>query len=377
MAFLKINALVKRFGAVQTLHGIDLNVEEGEFVVFVGPSGCGKSTLLRLIAGLEESSGGTIEINGRDMTHAAPSSRSVAMVFQSYALYPHMTVAENLSFGMRMRGLPKAQIAAKLARAIEVLQLQPYLDRKPGQLSGGQCQRVAIGRALVQEPAIFLFDEPLSNLDAELRLRMRLEIAALHRELGKTMVYVTHVQVEAMTLADKIVVLRAGRIEQVGSPMALYADPCNVFVAGFIGSPAMNLFSAELIDIEDGVARARLTGTAEPCEWRFAWREGAQSTPRMQLQLGLRPEHCLLAAPDESALPGSFGAELRLLERLGASSYAHAQIGEQPLSLAVPALKVLRPGQKLRLRPHADWIYAFDQQGHSVSAGKLGLVDAS
>ena len=377
MAFLKINALVKRFGAVQTLHGIDLEVEEGEFVVFVGPSGCGKSTLLRLIAGLEEASAGTIAINGRDMTHAAPSSRAVAMVFQSYALYPHMTVAENLSFGMRMRGLPKAQIAAKLARAIEVLQLQPYLDRKPGQLSGGQCQRVAIGRALVQEPAIFLFDEPLSNLDAELRLRMRLEIAALHRELGKTMVYVTHDQVEAMTLADKIVVLRAGRIEQVGSPMALYADPCNAFVAGFIGSPAMNMFEAELIDVESGVARARLTGTAAPCEWRFEVREGARLAPGMPLQLGLRPEHCLLASADEAASPGSFDAELRLLERLGASSYAHAKVGALTLSLVVPALKALRPGDNLRLRPHADWIYAFDRQGHSLSAGKQGLIEAT
>ncbi|RLM52996.1 ATP-binding cassette domain-containing protein, partial [Halobellus sp. Atlit-31R] len=221
MASLSLHGIKKSFGQLQTIHGVDLEIEAGEFVVFVGPSGCGKSTLLRMIAGLEETSAGRILIDGADMTAAAPSERQVAMVFQSYALYPHMTVRDNLSFGMRMRKVDKATIARKLTRAADMLRLGDYLDRKPGELSGGQCQRVAIGRALVQEPSIFLFDEPLSNLDAELRLRMRVEISALHREVGKTMIYVTHDQVEAMTLADKMVVLRAGRIEQVGHPLSL------------------------------------------------------------------------------------------------------------------------------------------------------------
>ena len=363
-SFLDIRKLDKRFGPVQTLHGIDLSVNEGEFVVFVGPSGCGKSTLLRLIAGLEEASAGSVHIKGRDVTKAAPSSRSVAMVFQSYALYPHMTVAQNLSFGMRMRGVPKAQIIAKLARAIDILQLQPYLDRKPGQLSGGQCQRVAIGRALVQEPDIFLFDEPLSNLDAELRLRMRLEIAALHRELGKTMIYVTHDQVEAMTLASKIVVLRAGRVEQVGSPMALYADPCNEFVAGFIGSPAMNFLDAQLVGVSDGVATARL---ADGSTWHFTVRPDVALTAGMALRLGLRPEHVRLADT-------GLAAELRLVERLGATSYAHLSAGGQSLCAAVPALLPLQPGSILHLRPQDDWVFAFDTQGRSISASKEGLT---
>ena len=370
MAFLDIQALVKRFGPVTTLHGVSLAVDEGEFVVFVGPSGCGKSTLLRLIAGLEEASEGRIHIAGRDVTTATPSSRSVAMVFQSYALYPHMTVAQNLSFGMRMRGVPRAQIDAKLARAIDILQLQPYLDRKPGQLSGGQCQRVAIGRALVQEPAIFLFDEPLSNLDAELRLRMRLEIAALHRELGKTMVYVTHDQVEAMTLADKIVVLRAGQIEQVGSPMALYADPCNEFVAGFIGSPSMNLLDAKLLSLTDGLAHAQLVGST--AVWSFAPRAGAALISGMTLRLGLRPEHVLLAAADT---PDSLRAELRLIERLGATSFAHARTAQgQALSLACQPLLAMQAGDALHLRPQPGWLYAFDGSGGCISVGKQALT---
>ncbi|MDI4632416.1 sn-glycerol-3-phosphate ABC transporter ATP-binding protein UgpC [Pelomonas sp. V22] len=363
-SFLEIQKLDKRFGTIQTLHGIDLSVDQGEFVVFVGPSGCGKSTLLRLIAGLEEASSGSVRIAGRDVTHAAPSSRSVAMVFQSYALYPHMTVSENLSFGMRMRGAPKAQIAAKLERAIDILQLRPYLDRKPGQLSGGQCQRVAIGRALVQEPDIFLFDEPLSNLDAELRLRMRLEIAALHRELGKTMVYVTHDQVEAMTLASKIVVLRAGRVEQVGSPMALYADPCNEFVGGFIGSPAMNFLPAQLVAVVGQRATARLT---DGSDWSFMLRPDAAVTVGTPIRLGLRPEHAQLA-------DGGLAAELRLVERLGSSSYAHLSLNGQSLCVAVPAMLPLQPGQVLHLRPQADWLYAFDAEGRSISASKRGLT---
>ena len=230
----------KKYGEVQVIHGVDLDIDDGEFCVFVGPSGCGKSTLLRMIAGLEETTKGLIQIGNRDVTEADPADRSVAMVFQTYALYPHMTVAENMGFGLKMTGHPKSEIQEKVAEASRILKLEEYLDRKPKALSGGQRQRVAIGRAIVRGPEVFLFDEPLSNLDAKLRVDMRVEIARLHKEIGATMIYVTHDQVEAMTLADKIVVLRDGYVEQVGQPMDLYHDPDNKFVAGFIGSPAMN-----------------------------------------------------------------------------------------------------------------------------------------
>ncbi|MEM9269277.1 MAG: sn-glycerol-3-phosphate ABC transporter ATP-binding protein UgpC, partial [Pseudomonadota bacterium] len=239
--------VVKRYGETQVIHGVDLDIAEGEFCVFVGPSGCGKSTLLRMIAGLEETTEGQIAINTRDVTRADPSERGVAMVFQTYALYPHMTVAQNMGFGLKMNGVPKAEIDQKVGKAAEILKLGPYLDRRPKALSGGQRQRVAIGRAIVRGPEVFLFDEPLSNLDAELRVEMRVEISRLHNELGATMIYVTHDQVEAMTLADKIVVLRAGRIEQVGAPLDLYNDPDNRFVAGFIGSPSMNFIDGKVV----------------------------------------------------------------------------------------------------------------------------------
>jgi lactose/L-arabinose transport system ATP-binding protein len=244
MSGVTLNGVTKQFGEVRVIHGVDLVVEEGEFCVFVGPSGCGKSTLLRMIAGLEDTSAGQISIGARDVTTVDPSERGVAMVFQTYALYPHMTVAENMGFGLKMTGHPKAETDAKVAEAARILKLEPLLSRKPKALSGGQRQRVAIGRAIVRGPEVFLFDEPLSNLDAELRVEMRVEISRLHREIGATMIYVTHDQVEAMTLADKIVVLRAGRIEQVGAPLDLYRNPDNRFVAGFIGSPAMNFVNA-------------------------------------------------------------------------------------------------------------------------------------
>ena len=246
MSGVALNSAVKRYGDVQVIHGVDLQIEDGEFCVFVGPSGCGKSTLLRMIAGLEETSDGNISIGGRDVTRADPAERGVAMGFQTYALYPHMTVEENMGFGLKMNGHPKQEIKSKVAEASRILKLDDYLARKPKALSGGQRQRVAIGRAIVRGPEVFLFDEPLSNLDAELRVDMRVEIARLHKEIGATMIYVTHDQVEAMTLADKIVVLRAGHIEQVGSPMELYQNPDNKFVAGFIGSPSMNFLAARV-----------------------------------------------------------------------------------------------------------------------------------
>ncbi len=279
-----LKGLRKSFGAVDVIKGIDLTVEPGEFCVFVGPSGCGKSTLLRLISGLEEASDGVIEIGGRDVTHAEPSARGIAMVFQSYALYPHLTVRDNIGFGLSLAKLPKAEIAQKVGAAADALQLTPLLDRKPKALSGGQRQRVAIGRAIVRDPKVFLFDEPLSNLDAALRAQMRIELSDLHRKLGATMIYVTHDQVEAMTMADKIVVLNAGLVEQVGSPMDLYNAPVSPFVAGFIGSPKMNLYP--------GAAAGMDCAT-----------------------YGIRPEHLRL----DNATPRWTGA-VRHVERLGADT---------------------------------------------------------
>ncbi len=306
MAGVTLHEVSKRFGDVKVIHGVDLEVEDGEFCVFVGPSGCGKSTLLRMIAGLEPTSGGNIAIGLRDVTGTDPAERGVAMVFQTYALYPHMTVAENMGFGLKMTGHPKAEVTAKVAEASRILKLDDYLARKPKALSGGQRQRVAIGRAIVRGPEVFLFDEPLSNLDAELRVEMRVEIARLHREIGATMIYVTHDQVEAMTLADKIVVLRAGRIEQVGAPLDLYRDPDNRFVAGFIGSPAMN-FVAGLVERAglvrvDGLAGSVATDAALP---------GAGAS----VMIGLRPQHLRVTDGDTH--------QVEMTEALGGVTFIH------------------------------------------------------
>jgi len=244
MGALTLKAVTKSFGTVDVIKGVDLSVQDGEFCVFVGPSGCGKSTLLRIIAGLENATAGEVAINGRRVNEVAPAKREIAMVFQSYALYPHLTVRDNMGLALKQAGVARADITASVDRAAEMLALGPLLDRRPAELSGGQRQRVAIGRAIVRRPRLFLFDEPLSNLDAALRVATRIEIARLHRQLGATMIYVTHDQVEAMTLADRIVVLRAGKVEQVGAPMDLYKDPANIFVAGFIGSPQMNFLKA-------------------------------------------------------------------------------------------------------------------------------------
>jgi lactose/L-arabinose transport system ATP-binding protein len=302
----------KSFGGHTVIHGVDLDVEAGEFVVFVGPSGCGKSTLLRMIAGLEEVTDGEIEIGGKDVTDLDPSQRGIAMVFQSYALYPHMSVRDNLGFGLKMANASKADIERQVEAAARVLKLEPLLDRRPGQLSGGQRQRVAIGRAIVRKPEVFLFDEPLSNLDAELRVSMRIEIARLHQELGNTMVYVTHDQTEAMTLADKIVVLRDGRIEQVGSPREVYEDPANSFVAGFIGSPKMNFLDA--VAALDGMVRVA----------------GAQVSPSVTrridgpVRLGMRPEHLALGVADENSLP----AAVEFSEYLGGTRFLYARLAD-------------------------------------------------
>ncbi|MBQ2262486.1 MAG: sn-glycerol-3-phosphate ABC transporter ATP-binding protein UgpC [Loktanella sp.] len=312
-----LRRLHKSFGAVEVLKDISLTIEPGEFVVFVGPSGCGKSTLLRLIAGLEEVSAGDVFIGDTDVTEKDPSDRGIAMVFQTYALYPHLSVAQNMGFGLKAAGRPKPEIAQKVNDAAAVLQLTDYLDRKPGQLSGGQRQRVAIGRAIVRNPDVFLFDEPLSNLDAELRVGMRLEIARLHRELGITMIYVTHDQTEAMTLADKIVVLRAGRVEQVGAPADLYEDPDNMFVAGFIGSPAMNFFPAMMGNggqIELGGSRIPAPVLSNP---------PAPGTP---LTLGLRPERYQIRT--DGPAPHGLTFQVEFTEYLGSSSYCYGTIGD-------------------------------------------------
>ncbi|WP_292456470.1 sn-glycerol-3-phosphate ABC transporter ATP-binding protein UgpC, partial [Mesorhizobium sp.] len=254
MAAVTLTNVKKRFGSFEVVHGANIDIADGEFVVFVGPSGCGKSTLLRMIAGLEDISGGDIAIGGKVVNDVEAADRGIAMVFQSYALYPHMTVEQNLSFGLRMNGNPKADTDRRVKRAAEILRIDELMQRRPKQLSGGQRQRVAIGRAIVREPQVFLFDEPLSNLDAELRVQMRVEISRLHKELGVTMIYVTHDQTEAMTLADRIVVLKAGNVEQIGAPLDLYDDPANRFVAGFIGSPKMNFLSAKVVDTSNSAA---------------------------------------------------------------------------------------------------------------------------
>ncbi len=307
MSGVSLQSVIKKYGEVQVIHGVDLVIDEGEFCVFVGPSGCGKSTLLRMIAGLEETTGGQINIGVRDVTHVDPAERGVSMVFQTYALYPHMTVRENMSFGLKMNGVPAAEIKEKVDTAAGILKLEEYMDRKPAALSGGQRQRVAIGRSIVRGPEVFLFDEPLSNLDAELRVEMRVEIARLHNDFGATMIYVTHDQVEAMTLADKIVVLRAGHIEQVGAPLELYEDPDNKFVAGFIGSPGMNFVS--------GIARAGRVEVPALGGMSIASSVALPSDGE-EVTIGLRPQN-LSINPDGDDLT------VYITEQLGGVSYVY------------------------------------------------------
>ena len=330
MKQIQLNQVSKRFGDITVIPPLDLEIEEGEFVVFVGPSGCGKSTLLRLIAGLEDVSGGQILINGEDTTMIPPANRGLAMVFQSYALYPHMSVRNNIAFPLRMAGLDKELQNRRVEEAAKVLNLTDFLDRRPGQLSGGQRQRVAIGRAIVREPTAFLFDEPLSNLDAALRVGMRLEISELHKRLATTMIYVTHDQVEAMTMADKIVVLEAGIIEQVGSPLELYHNPRNTFVAGFIGSPRMNL----------------LTG-------KQAKSKGAHT-------IGIRPEHINI-----SAKKGDWQGIVGVSEHLGSDTFLQVTSPDFDETLTVRASGEveLAYGDKIYLTPDLTHLHKFDDKG--------------
>jgi multiple sugar transport system ATP-binding protein len=325
MGAVVLRGISKRFGGVEVLRDIDLEVAAGSLVVVVGPSGCGKSTLLRLVAGLEEASGGTIEIAGRDVTHLPPAARRIAMVFQSYALYPHMSVYDNMAFGLKLARHDKAQIRARVGEAARLLQIDHLLARKPRELSGGQRQRVAMGRALVRDPAVFLFDEPLSNLDAALRVGMRLEIARLQRELAATMLYVTHDQTEAMTLAQTIVVMRDGRIEQTGTPLELYRCPRNLFVAGFIGTPAMNVLPAQI----RSVAGDRTVLVPDGCdEVAFPPVPGARTGE--MLSLGLRPEDLRISeAPPPGPGEAAFTGTVAHVEHLGAESHVYLKIQDK------------------------------------------------
>ncbi|MEL7290872.1 MAG: sn-glycerol-3-phosphate ABC transporter ATP-binding protein UgpC [Pseudomonadota bacterium] len=359
MADISLKQVIKRFGDVQTIHGVDLEIENGEFVVFVGPSGCGKSTLLRLVAGLEEISDGEIHIDNQLVNDVDPAERGVAMVFQSYALYPHMTVEENMGFGLKMNGHPKEFIDKQVQSAAKTLQLDHLLKRKPKELSGGQRQRVAIGRAIVRNPKVFLFDEPLSNLDAELRVDMRLQIAKLHQDLQNTMIYVTHDQVEAMTLADKIVVLRDGRVEQVGSPLDLYHAPQNEFVAGFIGSPKMNFIPTQVESIsEQQLQLVSQDGTVFNLP---AIKQPLHSGDKVTL--GIRPEHLTIDSSGDVTL--QFQSEV--VERLGNSTYMFGQAcGEDGFKVHLPGDQEVNKFQQVSLSFKHQDCHLFDSHGLRV-----------
>ena len=356
MADVALSGIRKSFGATEVLKGVDLTIADGEFVVFVGPSGCGKSTLLRVIAGLEEADAGEVSIGGRGVNALSPSDRGIAMVFQSYALYPHMSVYENMAFGLKLAKADKAEIDRRVRGAAETLNITDYLDRKPKALSGGQRQRVAIGRAIVREPQVFLFDEPLSNLDAALRVRMRYEFASLHERLKTTMVYVTHDQVEAMTLADRIVVLNGGVIEQVGAPMELYEHPRTRFVAEFIGSPKMNLIPAEVVDASAAGATVR-TAAGETVHVGV---DAAPARTGQSVMLGVRPEHLTLSGPGDA-----IRRKAAFVETLGNATYAYVSQAGAPETLTVQLSGDIRPvvGEALTLHIDPARAHLFDANG--------------
>src|SRR5687768_358695 len=357
MASLTLDQLRKVYPNGQVaVAGASFEIGDGELVVLVGPSGCGKSTLLRMIAGLEDISGGTLKIGNRVVNDLAPKDRDIAMVFQSYALYPHMTVAENLGFGLKLRGLGKSDVAAKVQDAARTLELDTLLDRRPAQLSGGQRQRVALGRAMVRDPSVFLLDEPLSNLDAKLRLGMRVELARLHRRLGATMVYVTHDQIEAMTLGQRIVVLKDGEIQQIDTPMNLYAEPANLFVAGFLGSPAMNLLRGRVVDagglvLDAGGVRLPLDATAELAAAAHAHR-GAE------LVAGLRPDS--LAPAGDDTRTATLPARLELVEPVGNAAFVHLRAGEHVLVARVSPQELPAVGSEVRFAFDPRALHLFD-----------------
>ena len=338
MSAVSLRAVRKSFGSTEVVHGVDISIADGEFCVLVGPSGCGKSTLLRMIAGLEEISSGEIAIGARVVNALRPKERDIAMVFQNYALYPHMTVYDNMAFSLKLAGVAKDEAGQRVADASQILGLNDYLQRYPRQLSGGQRQRVAMGRAIVRKPQVFLFDEPLSNLDAKLRVAMRTEIKALHQRLMTTSVYVTHDQIEAMTMADKIVVMNAGRVEQIGSPLELYDDPANLFVAGFIGSPAMNFLKGRL----NGAAVAVGNGISLPVRTRL---ESGRD-----VLVGVRPEHLAVAA---DGVP----AEVVVVEPTGADTQIFCKLAGTAVTAVVRERHEFRPGESIRLKPQLTYLF--------------------
>jgi sn-glycerol 3-phosphate transport system ATP-binding protein len=343
MAAVILNDVRKSYGGAAVIHGVSCAIADGELVVVVGPSGCGKSTLLRMVAGLEEVTAGEISIGGRVVNQIEPKDRDIAMVFQNYALYPHMSVFDNMAYGLRIRGLGKSEIAERVKRAAGILQLDALLERKPRQLSGGQRQRVAMGRAIVRDPQVFLFDEPLSNLDAKLRVQMRVEIRKLQQSLATTSIYVTHDQVEAMTLADRLVVMNGGRAEQIGPPIELYERPATQFVAGFIGSPAMNFVPGEVV--EGGVRLA--DGALLPAM--------SDATPGTAVTVGLRPEHL------ETAAGGPIDLAVDLVEMLGADTIVHGVVAGAPLLARLPGTVPVRVGERIPLGVVASQIHLFDK----------------
>ena len=354
MASIDIQSVRKSFGAFPVLHGVDLTIRDGEFIVLVGPSGCGKSTLLRMIAGLEEVTAGDIQIDGRRVNDLAPKDRDIAMVFQSYALYPHMSVADNMSYSLRLRRSAKEKIASAVGGAAAKLGLEPLLERRPKALSGGQRQRVAMGRAIVRQPKAFLFDEPLSNLDARLREQMRAEIKKLHGDLRATSIYVTHDQIEAMTLADRIVAMHGGIVQQVGSPLELYDRPANLFVAGFIGSPGMNFFEGRYLVSGDHADLRLPNGTTLPVCKRDGLESGSAAT------LGIRPEHVILADT------GALEAKVDLIEPTGFGIIMHVTIHGIPMKIFTQDRGMLTPGPVVRVDLPQDRLHLFDSEGKRV-----------
>ncbi len=350
MATVEVRSVVKRFGSVQVLHGIDATIEDRSFVVLLGPSGCGKSTLLRMIAGLEQVTEGEIVIGGRVVNDVEPKSRDVAMVFQNYALYPHMKVFDNMAFSLKLAKIDSATIKQKVERAAEILNLTEYLGRYPRQLSGGQRQRVAMGRAIVRNPQVFLFDEPLSNLDSQLRVQMRTEIKALHQRLRSTSIYVTHDQIEAMTMADKIVVMRDGRIEQAGVPLEIYDHPRNLFVAAFIGSPAMNLIPGRLRSDGKGL-RVEIEGGEE-----LPLRDNAPGRDGQPVYYGVRPNHLSVANG------GGIEATVEVVEPTGADTLVFASVGDQKICGSFSERRDFRPGARIALAPRLNCVHLFDAQ---------------
>ncbi|WP_029008068.1 ABC transporter ATP-binding protein [Azospirillum halopraeferens] len=359
MAAVELRGVRKAFGRTAVIHGIDLEIRDNEFMVFVGPSGCGKSTLLRLIAGLEDADGGDILIGGAEVNDVPPAGRGIAMVFQSYALYPHMSVYENMAFGLTLARTARHTVEDRVRAAARTLRIEDLLHRKPRELSGGQRQRVAIGRAIVREPRVFLFDEPLSNLDAALRVAMRIEIAELRRQIGATMVYVTHDQVEAMTLADRIAVLNAGRLEQVGTPMDLYHHPANTFVAGFLGSPRMNLLAATVTDVNGAAVTAALPGGGRVRIPVIA--DGVSAGDGVTL--GVRPQHTVPAGDADAVLPGT----VFVVERLGAETFCHVRLadGQAVVTQAAGDVRVAA-GDPLAVGIAADTAHLFTGDGRAL-----------